>query len=408
MKNVANTIEDLIEIASGLQNGPKIVIDPSDMTIMHSIARQVFKGTALTDRQYDVVKQKLIQYKGQFDYLEDSFDLIVDNLRMPLRELDRSRWIRIVDHLGEDSVYETSKSPFIAVRFSFQKKLISSLEHIDRKIGASPYHYNKITKVKYYEYSERNLYEIVTAFKDKNFVLDDTVLELYNQITSFEKQDHLPGIYNYKFLNVHPNCEKSLNDELGVLSEDNILLFKDRSLKYGLYVDNVESSSVLTQNIANRKTTKIFVNNQKWNLDQLVNSLVELDRFPIAILLDENDPYNDLTESYNAFKNVVAPNQVSVQFRLSSEHSNGFNEYVKHNRLNSSVDKNTKVVYTSIDKLNKPLMTSECNPQTILLLESRRTGLRIQPWLDSVDLVIHYDENISQFMRFQRETLTEV
>ena len=58
MKNVANTIEDLLEILAGLQGQGQIQIDPNDATIMHSVARQTFKGTALTDRQYNLMKEK--------------------------------------------------------------------------------------------------------------------------------------------------------------------------------------------------------------------------------------------------------------------------------------------------------------------------------------------------------------
>lgn len=407
MKNIANTVEDLLELIVGLQGHSKMQIDSSDVNLLNSMARQVFKGTALTDRQYELSKEKLIKYKDQFTALEYDFDRTLETLRMPLREIDRSRWIKITDDI-KDQVYESHKSPFIAVRFTFQKKLITALEQIDKRIDGQPYYYDKIDKIKYYEYSEKNLFEIVTAFKDKNFELDSTVETLYNQLVEFKREKHLPGIYNYDFLNVHPNCKKAITDELGDLTKDNILLFKDRSLKYGLYVDTVQSQSVLTQNIANRNTTKIFVNSNKWNFDQLINSLIELDRFPLVILLDESNPYDALTESYNTLKNIVNPNQISVQFRLSAESSNGFNEYIKVNGLNSPVDKHTKVVYTSIDKLNKPLINSDCNPQSILLLESRRIGFKMQPWIDTFDLVMHYDTNISQFMRFQREKLTEV
>lgn len=408
MKNVANTIEDLLEILAGLQGQSKIQIESSDHNLLYSLARQVFKGTGLTDRQYELSKEKLSKYADQFTALDYNFDDTIQNLKYPLREIDRSRWIKIVDSLDVDQLYESHKGPFIAVRFSFQKKLISAIEQINNKISSQPYHYDNVNKIKYYEYSEKNLYEIVSAFKDKNFILEKNVEELYDTISNFKKENHLPGIYDFKFLNLHPKCEDALIYELGNVSKDNILLFKDRSLKYGLNIDAVESSSVLTQNIANRKTPTVFVNSNKWNTDHLVNTLVELDRFPVVILLDESNPYEALVNSYNAFKNIVTPDQVSVQFRLSSENSNGFNEYIKENKLNSPVDKHSKIVYTSIDKPNKPLITSECDPKAAILLESRRLNHKMLPWLNSFDLVIHYDTDVSHFTRFQKIKLTEV
>ena len=402
-------LEDCLEHLAGLRNSPvEFTIEKTDHTIITSIARQVFKGTALTDRQAALMQEKLQEYREQFVNLDCDFDYAVNQLRQPLRTIDRSRWIRIVDSLENANVYESHKGPFIAIRFTFQKKLISALEHINNKIGSQPYHYDKINKIKYYEYNEKNLYEIVTAFKDKNFVLEDDILNLYNTMSQFKKEDYLPGIYNFKFLNLHPNCEKELTNELGTLNKENILLFKDRSLKYGLNIPIIESTSILTKNIANRDNTNVFVNSTKWTLDQLVSTLIELDRFPLVILLDELDPFEKLVTSHAAFRNIVTPAQISVQFRLSSENSRGFNEYIKENGINSPVDKNTKVVYTSIEKLNKPLITSDCCPKAAILLESRRVNHKMQPWLNSFDLVMHYDSSSSQFMRFQKQKLTEV
>jgi hypothetical protein len=402
-------IEDCLEYLVGLRESPvEFTIEKTDHSIMTSIARQTFRETALTDRQFALMKEKLQTYRDQFTNLDWDFDYAVGRLRQPLRTIDRSRWIRIVDDLGSASVYESHKGPFIAIRFTFQKKLISSLEHINKKIGTQPYHYDKINKIKYYEYNEKNLYEIVTAFKDKNFVVDDDILNSYNTMLGFKKEDHVPGIYNFKFLNLHPNCEKELTNELGTLNKENILVFKDRSLKYGLNVPTIESTSILTKNIANRDNTNVFVNSTKWTLDQLVSTLVDLDRFPLVILLDELNPFENLVTSHAAFRNIVTPDQISVQFRLSSENSHGFNEYIKENGINSPVDKNTKVVYTSIDKLNKPLITSDCRPNAAILLESRRVNHKMQPWLNSFDLVMHYDSSSSQFMRFQKQKLTEV
>ena len=52
------TIEDCLELLTGLKSQATFQIESSDVNFLQSIARQVFKGTALTDRQYDAVKEK--------------------------------------------------------------------------------------------------------------------------------------------------------------------------------------------------------------------------------------------------------------------------------------------------------------------------------------------------------------
>ena len=66
MSNYLHTIEDCLEVIAGLSCNTSIEIEKSDKTIMYSIARQVYKGSALTDKQFALMKTKLAAYKSQF------------------------------------------------------------------------------------------------------------------------------------------------------------------------------------------------------------------------------------------------------------------------------------------------------------------------------------------------------
>ena len=419
MNTQITTIEDCLETLAGLKKAPKFEIIKEDYTIVTSIARQVFKGTPLTDRQFELMKTKLETYSDQFaEHGYDTFALAVETLRQPLRHIDRSKYIKIVEHhemVGHNQVYESYKSDWlwIKVRFPFSKKLIVDLQGI--QCPPHEHVHEKGSHEHFFHLNERNAYSIVNTFKEKNFDIEQEILDYYDKVAALsDEAAYAPSIKNFEFCNVHPNAQSIAIQELGKPCADNIVRYKDRQKMYGIkYFDDnldaqLENESVLTQGIVNRTSSKVFVQKNKWAFDSLVSSLLDLDRFPLVILLDESDPYDHLTQSYNAFKNLVTPEQVSVQFRLSTERSNGFNEYIKDQGLNTPVDKDTKIVYTSIDKLNKPLITSNCKPKAVMLLESRRTGIKLNAWLSEFDLVIHYDENISQFMRFQREKMTEV
>ena len=93
-------VEDYLEILSSIHDnshkeGFKIL--PEDQSLMFSLARQTFRGTPLTDRQLELSQKKLIEYKAQF--LEkgyNNFDTDITSLRMPLREIDRSKTITFV------------------------------------------------------------------------------------------------------------------------------------------------------------------------------------------------------------------------------------------------------------------------------------------------------------------------
>ena len=419
MNKELTSIEDCLETLAGLRQAPRFNLANEDHTIMNSIARQVFKGTPLTDRQFNLMKEKLETYSDQFEeHGYSTFALAVESLRQPLRHIDRSKYIKIVDHqeaVGTDKVYESYKADWlwIKVRFPFSKKLIVDLQDI---IFVPHEHmHQKGSHEHFFFFNERNVHNVINQFKDKNFEIDQELLDYYDKVASLNNQEeHAPAIKNFEFYNIHPNAQRSAIQELGKPNADNIVQYKDRKHIYGIkYFDSnlnaqLETKSVLTQNIVNRSMYKVFIQKNKWPFDSVVSTLLDLDRFPLVILLDENDPYEHLTQSYNAFKNLVTPEQVSVQFRLSTDRSNGFNEYIKDHGLNTPVDKDTKIVYTSIDKLNKPLLVSDCKPKAVLLLESRRTSMKLDAWLNEFDLVMHYDENISQFMRVHRQEFTEV
>ena len=388
------TVEDYIEILAGVQaGGDSIKLERPDYNLITSLARQTFRGMAYTDRQFELAKNKVLHYKSQ---LESSGFTVLDNdletPRMPLREIDRSRWIKIVDHLGDDTCYQSDKSPFIAVRFTFQKKLISALE----KLQVKNYHYDKRTKVQYFEYSEQNLFRIVSAFANKNFNIDPQVQELYDKITKFSRETSLPGVYNYEIKNLPSTAVKELESTLGSPTADNLVLYKDRSLQYGLHVDDysVDVNS-LQHRIAQRNSVNVSVDSKNIKIDELLLTLESLKRNKTLILLSNNHQtyYDKIVDVHSYIRNIVDSKDVSVTFRLDNKDDGlEFNNYIKKQGINNKVDTNTKIVYNVDNKMPKPLYTSNWMPDTIIVLGSSgfvatRKVLECYP---GVDLIIHF------------------
>jgi len=404
------TIEDYIETLTGLQETDvdcNFSIIRSDYSLVTSLAKQTVKGIGLTDRQYELTKLKLLDYKEQFESngfhnIDDNFN----NLRIPIRSIDRSRWIKIV---------EDSDRKYIGVRFTFNKKLISALETMSSIEVKTMY--DSENKVHFYELTEINVYKIISVLADKNFVIESKLQEIFNilQDINNNKDEYIPGIYNFKLKNLHQRAIDYIVSDIGLPNKQNLSILKDRHRLYGLtHFDNsaleesLNNVTALSKKIVKRNTSTVFISNNTWSFDQVIESIIELDRFPIVILIDEQTPYDDLISSYGHIKNIVDSKDVSVQFRMPSNLSNGFNEFIKLNNLNNVVDKNTKVVYTSKDKINKPLIKSSCKPICVLSTSSSRANRRMEPWLESFDLVIQYDNTVSQFMRYGKTGIEEL
>ena len=416
------TVEDCVEILAGLQGEHKIEIESSDATIMYSIARQVFKGTALTDRQYALVKEKLPKYEDQYTNLGYDIANAIENLRMPLRQIDRSKYIKIVSHsdmIGPNDIYESYKNDWkwIKVRFPFSKKLIVRIDNIVNNIDSRFYHHKKGSHEHYFYFNEMNTQEVVDALKDNEFEIQQEISDLFEQ-TNYIKtnpQNYVPGVYNYKLLNLEPKAVDYITSTVGTPNKDNLALFKDRQDVFGLHYfdqtalqESLNQLNVLSKKIATREKSNVLVQPSKYNLDRVAESLIELDRFPLLVVLSETNPLEELHHVHSCFKGFIEPNKSSVLFRLDNSKNSEFNEYIKNNNLNATLDKNVKIVYINNSKIPKPLLQSDWAPSTVLLLSSVRLNQKHGIYVNETDLVIHHDENMSQMMRFQKQGIQEL
>ena len=391
------TVEDYIEILAGIQTSEsKFELISSDYNLITSLGRQTFKGIAFTDRQFELAKIKLNDYKDQFETngyndIEQSFD----NLRMPVRELDRSKYIKHQDDK-------------IVIRFIFNKKLIQYIEEIKRIVPG--HEYSSVTKIHSFPITEKSIYEVIKTFKDKNFVVQDELLEYYKQVEHMadNKNNYIPGIYSLKLENLNNKAIDFMMSSHGEPTIDNLAIYNDRRDLYGLHHFDDEDLQVslsklttLSQKIVKRKSQQILINPQEHNVDRLAESILELNRMPLLVVLNEKDPLDGLYQMSQAFKGILF-NSSTVLFRLeNTEYGQEFNSFIKDNDLNISLDNNPKVVYISNNKLPKPMISSQFQPSTAVLIGSHVPGTKVDTYLNRLDLVIHYDQQASMVYSYR-------
>lgn len=400
------TIESLILCLAGIKpldesiDPPKI--ERSDYNLIQSFARQVLRNIGFTDRQYELAKRKVDDYADYFSFVED-LESAKNEIIIPIREIDRSRWIKLI----EDK---------IAIRFTFQKKLISSIEAIKRA-SSNDSQYDAKEKIHYFEYSEKLLFCLVDELKDKNFVIEDKVQAIYNKISEFKAEDYIPGVYNLEVKNIPSIAKDMLEKELGTVNTDNLLLYKDRSLKYGLtYFDNIEqgSFSELSFKVASRKEPYVLVKDTKFNLGDLINTIYELDRFPLLCIVPSDQTYDYIVQFNEHARNLIPSNETSVMFRLDNTGEGiYFNNYIKQQKINNKLDTNTKLVYNIDNKVPKPLLNSSWRPNAIFVMNEGKGTPYIKKVLECfphTDLVLFQQEEFApNFSRyFVRENMDSI
>lgn len=393
-------IEDCLIVLAGMHPSVTKSFDilKSDKTLVYSLGRQVSNEVALTDRQYELSKEKLTLYAEQLLEVGVNVKQCLDKLRFPLRSIDRSQYI---------SLEELNNELKICIRFPFNKSKIVALEEMRSSIPTNEYYHDKGSHKHYFTFNEHNAYTCVDAWKDRNFTIDSTLLEFYNKlvIMNNNKENYISGVYQFKLKNLKDKAVSALISDVGdAPNQSNLALYKDREELYGLkYFDEADlekslrNLSTLTQKIVNRKHPNIFVNSKHHSLDKLIYSLWELNRFPILVFLDGQCPLEKLHEFHNSVSALFNDNEQTVLFRADNDTADNieFNAYIKNNNLNNKLDKNIKIVYINNTKIPKTLFQTEWMPKAIFCFSNSYSASRNALMYTSYDLVIHYDTNRS-------------
>lgn len=402
-----NNVEDLVEILAGLHNTPIVDIETVDKTIVYSIARQTFRGKALTDRQLNVMQEKLNHYRSKFTFVEDvEWNRAYQTLRMPLREIDRSKYITVCDTVTDIPLKGFDENwQWIKIRFPFNKRTIVDLQDkLAHKYNRIYYH-QKGSHEHFFKLTENTVYDIVNLFKNKEFVIDAELIEGYEKIKELidTPYNFLPGIYDGQLKNLPQSAVEYLHNDIGPVSADNLILYKDRSLMFGLHhfdsgIDqNKNTVSNLAYKIANRQNANIFISSSKWNINEVVGALYDLKRFPIVVVVPEKDALEQISQFYNATRNIIPAEQQSVLFRLDNAKNSEFNQYIKQHNLNNSLANDLKIVYINENKkIPKPLLESNIVFKSSIYFNSYMFSKQnVQ-----VDLEIQYDSVASPHAKY--------
>lgn len=377
-----DTIEDILSLVVSVNDA----VLPTDKGILTSIDRQVKRGAALTDRQHDLVKTKLLSYKD-FLFSVGITDLQqkLDVLKYPLRFVDRSKSVVLNNDL-------------IEIKFPFNKKTIVTLDSVVQKCKRF-YSHEKGSSIHKFKLNEVTVNEVVSAFQHKNFYIDPNVSKFYVKIKEIEmnKESVLPGIYNNKLTNFKKSALDLMNLELGPLTSQNLIKFYDRRRRYGITdINGTVYQNTLTETIAYREETEIAVNPEIHSLDSIVDAIIQLERFPILVLIDPDNPLHDVAKIYNAFRDVVPNEEQTVLFRVDNSENYNLNNFIHDNKINNWLDTSTKIVYINKNKLPKLLLRSNWQPMATLALSSYRANSHVTTYIKDVcDLIVYHDKSMS-------------
>ncbi len=400
---MTHTVEDALEILAGLTSrAVNIRIDFGEINLVKSLARQVNRGTALTDRQLDLATKKIEKYRLGLE--QNSVDveslLALKTLRLPIRQIDRTQTISLVT--------DSDNKIKVLIKFVFSKKFAGIWSNLQEQLTASCQETKGEKKL---SFNEQDLYLIVNTLRPLGFIITEDIEALYEKIEEIylnpdnfapyvDIVDNEPVLKNINF-----RCQEYLDKEMPDRKDSDFLVFLDRVKNCGIYHKNGKIIEKITEISPNNliKTilvspeTRFRLNPEEHTMDSLFDILDTLKQWPLLVIVDETkEAISQIKGLCQCLMQRCNDGEITVFFRLENgnpDHEE-FNQFVGDNHLNNYIDSKTKVVFVSKNRIPKPLFNADWKPRTALVTSTYEHG-KTSAYLNDFSTVYYYNNSVS-------------
>jgi len=264
----------------------------------------------------------------------------------------------------------------IAIDFTFNTAIRKSLQSID-KVCENLIVINNGKKYSA-DYTEKNVVLLIDTLTEHDFDIDEQLHTHYATIKSWSKTD---TCNQFLLTNIeYPNFHRTITADLGIETKLDKNIINDRSVRYQYLSTEIKNTGEeLTEYIANRSKTRIWVDKNQHTLSDVINSLISLRRLPLLVIFDTivNNKYK---ENLQILSDALIANSITdhvgIYFRLPNDDSGrDFNKLIASNKYNYPLDNTTQVAGVSSGKLPKFFLKTAWKPMSVITLDSRM-GLR--------------------------------
>ena len=381
------TVDQLLtEIAQhGFENlNPQI--SRRDFRILRNISYLVKGPDFISENQANLLVKILKENSPSFKFIGDKFDHV----------LNLAQWSRIFRHIEQIREISIKNSEngekFIDITFTYSASLVKIVKNMQSKCdGTLMFDMNKKYSL---PLTEKNVALVVETLKPQNFTISEEILDFYKIIKSWSKRDFMKN-FNIETTNNHRLLTK-LSDEIGPLENTENLWLQDRKIRYQYeFFPEVKIVS-LTNFIADRENSKVWVDPNLFELEDTIASLVELQRLPIMVVFSafsEENSLDDLKKLTRALSKNNITDGIGVYFRYdNNERGKEFNQYISDNQLNAFLDENTKIACVLSGKLPKFFVSKKWQPHAVISFTNNLKNNKTSIYCNDCDLMVYYNE----------------
>lgn len=377
MKTVDKILLDLHQAhwTNNSQNFPV-----NDRRILASFCNQLKSGKFFTENQ-----AKLL-----IKIFKENQDILKNYYNSDLSFLDSPKWSEPFRVLAQVRRIYTNpgNSTHFFVEYTFNKKIKEVLTLLIQKEKVEVL--TLTNKTIGFLLTETNIYLVITALKNFRFEISENLEKFYREIVHIQKTQKN---HQQTFLDENEKIQRHLIEDIGDNYRENKLLLSDRQLRYGYQFLTDFHEKTLSNSIALRKKPRVWIDSSVIQLRILIDSLIELKRFPIMIVLDGHkveECAKILPEIYLTLKQYQKT--CSVYFRLDNKTGQIFNKFISDNKLNSWLNLSTDTVVIDNSKLPKFFDKSGWYPKSVISFTNSFTNNKGTVWCDGVDLLVYYTD----------------
>jgi hypothetical protein len=358
-----------------------------DAKVLRSLANIASSPDFITENQSRLLTKILQENRGKFPLFKDELE---DLLKVPTW----SRYFRKIDVVRTVEISTTPDGDqVILINFTYSSQIRKILGDITKKVSGLVALQN--SKSYSADLTEKNIVVLVETFKSLNFVFDEKIEEYYNTIKSWTKSEVEHQFFPSNIANT--NFKNKVIADIGSLELADEIIIKDRSIRYQYLVEkSPKKPENLTEKIAFRKNSKIWINKKETSLEEIFSSVIKLARLPLLVVFDGTDP-NECTKQLHELGEIFEKNGifdgVGIYFRLENAgQGQEFNKIIAEKKYNCQLDDQTKVAAIVNGKIPKFFLKTGWKPKSIVTFGKMLHNTKTTVYSNNCDLVITWSE----------------
>jgi len=367
-------------------------IQSKDSRVLRSLATAVIGHAFITENQSNLLLKILRENQKKLKFFSDTISEVLQapHWSRNFRQVEQVRKLYISKN--EDN------EPGIQIEFTYNSEIRKILQNLTKKVE----NLIQVTPGRMFtaELTEQNIVTLVEALGPLEFEIVDSVKTHYTTIKSWSKHDFEGQFFLTSITN--QNFHKAITSDLGIETPLDKNIINDRSVRYQYLTTNIKNPGEnLLEYLANRPSTKIWVDKDQHSLSEIIASLIYLKRTPTLIVFDnasETKSLENLESISVALKEVGILEKVGIYFRLpNTDVGRKFNQLIAANSYNHKLDSDTVVAGVQGGKIPKFFLTNTWRPMSVIAIDTRM-GLRhgkTSVYTSCCDLIIEHSDQTS-------------